>query len=87
MLSILLDIPSFMNRDYESKDLLLGIRAFSNISFDKIPIPSTKQMMDYKSLDEAVTYINATAFDKFLDVSTNSDEEIALISRELGFLI
>ena len=26
----------------------------------------------------------ATAFDQFLDVSTKSDEEIALISRELG---
>lgn len=66
ILSILLDNPSLMNREYEPQDMTLAIRAFSPISFDKIPIPDTKVMMDYKSLDDAVTYLNSTAFDKLV---------------------
>jgi hypothetical protein len=66
ILSILLDMTTLMARDYESRDMLLAIRAFSPISFDKIPTPDTKIMMDYKSLDDAVTYLNSTAYDKLI---------------------
>jgi len=66
ILSILLDMPTLMGRDYEPRDMLLAIRSFSPISFDKIPTPNVKVMMDYKSLDDAVTYLNSTAFDKLI---------------------
>lgn len=66
ILSILLDMPTLMGRDYESQDALLAIRAFSPISFDKIPISPTKIMMDFKSLDDAVIYLNSDAYQKLL---------------------
>lgn len=66
ILSILLDMPILMGRDYEYKDMLLAIRAFSVISFDKIPSSEVKVSLDYKSLDEAVTYLNSMAFDKLI---------------------
>lgn len=68
ILSILLDMPSLMspNRNYESRDMLLAIRAFSPISFDKIPTPDTMIGMDYKSLDDSVTYLNSAAYDKLV---------------------
>lgn len=65
-LSILLDKTNLASRDYESRDLLLAIRAFSPISFDKIPVPSSFSFMDYKSLDDCVTYINSSAYEKLL---------------------
>jgi len=65
-LSILLDMPSLIGRDYEPKDMLLSIRAFSPISFDKIPTPNTVTMMDYKSLDDSVTYLNSFAYDRLI---------------------
>lgn len=66
ILSILLDMPTVMGRDYEQKDFLLAIRAFSPISLDRIPAPDTKIIMDYKSLDDAVTYLNSDAYDKLI---------------------
>lgn len=66
VLSILLDMPNLVGRDYESRDMLLAIRAFSPISFDKIPTPDTIVMMDYKSLDESVTYLNSSAYEKLV---------------------
>jgi hypothetical protein len=65
-LSLLLDDPVLMIRDYKSSDLSLAIKCFSTMSFDKIPIPFTMVMMDHKTLWEAVDYLNATAFDKLL---------------------
>lgn len=65
-LSILLDMTNLVGRDYESRDMLLAIRAFSPISFDKIPTPDTILMMDHKSLDESVTYLNSAAYDKLV---------------------
>src|SRR3972149_7029910 len=66
ILSILLDMPVLAGREYEDRDLLLATRAFSPITFDKIPTPKVMVMMDYKSLDDAVTYLNSDAFDKLL---------------------
>jgi hypothetical protein len=66
ILSILLDDPSLMSREYESRDMTLSIRSFSPISFDKTPISNIKVMMDYKSLDDAVVYLNSVAFDKLV---------------------
>lgn len=66
ILSILLDKPSLMGRDYDSRDMTLAIRAFSATSFDKIPVPTIKVMMDFKSLDDAVTYLNSDAYSKLL---------------------
>ena len=63
-LSILLDMPNLASRDYESRDMLLSIRSFSPISFDKIPTPTTLVMMDYKSLDDSVVYLNSVAYEK-----------------------
>ena len=66
ILSILLDMPSLAGRDHESRDMLLAIRSFSPISFDKIPTPDTVLMMDYKSLDDSVTYLNSSSYEKLL---------------------
>ena len=66
ILSILLDNPTLMGRDYEPRDMTLSIRAFSLTSFDSIPTADTKIMMDYKALDESVTYYNAYAFDQLV---------------------
>lgn len=66
ILSILLDMPTVMGRSYEPRDMLLSIRAFSPISFDKIPTPNTKIFLDFKSLDDAVTYLNSDAYLKLL---------------------
>lgn len=66
ILSILLDMPTLMGRPYEPRDMLLSIRAFSPISFDKIPTPNTKVLLDFKSLDDAVTYLNSDAYMKLL---------------------
>jgi len=63
-LSILLDKPNLAGRDYESRDMLLSIRSFSPISFDKIPTPDTLIMMDYKSLDDSVSYLNSISYEK-----------------------
>lgn len=65
-LSLLLDEPVLMNRDYKSTDLSLSIKCFSTLSFDKIPIPFDIVMMDHKTLWDAVDYINVNAFDKLL---------------------
>lgn len=66
ILSILLDMPTLMGRQYEQRYMLLAIRAFSPISFDKIPTPNTKILLDFKSLDDAVTYLNSDAYAKLL---------------------
>lgn len=79
VLSILLDMPAIVGRDYEPRDMLLAIRAFSPISFDKIPtpmmdsspsqafnLPTVMIMMDYKSLDDSVTYLNSVTYDKLV---------------------
>lgn len=66
VLSILLDMPSVLGRNYESQDILLAIRSFSPITFEKIPTPVTIVMMDYKSLDDCVTYLNSMAFDSLI---------------------
>lgn len=68
ILSILLDMPAIMDRNYESKDLVLAIRAFSSVSFDNIPVPTSYIMMDYKSLYESVVYINADAYEKLINL-------------------
>ncbi|CAH6418155.1 Hypothetical protein HVR_LOCUS30 [uncultured virus] len=65
-ISILLDMPNLMKRPYETRDMLLAIRSFSPISFDRIPTPDTMVGMDYKSLDDAVTYLNSSSFDKLV---------------------
>lgn len=66
ILSILLDTPIIMKRTYESKDMIIAIKAFSTTSIDKIPPPSNKVMMDYKSLIDSVDHFNSTAFDKLI---------------------
>jgi hypothetical protein len=66
ILSILLDNPLLMGRDYEPRDMNLAIRAFSSVSFDKIPTPETMVMRDYKSLDESVTYFNSYTFEQLV---------------------
>lgn len=66
ILSILLDMPIITDRQYEPPDMLLAIRTFSNIVFDDIPLPTGKVMMDFKSLDDAVTYLNSNAYQKLL---------------------
>jgi len=66
VLSILLDNPGIMKRPYDSKDMILAIKSFSTTSFNKIPLPSNKVMMDYKSLTDTVDYFNSTAFDKLI---------------------
>lgn len=66
-LSILLDRPSLLTTNYVKDDLLLAIRSFSMVSFDKIPISDAIVMMDYKTLDDAVYYFNADAYNKLLD--------------------
>jgi hypothetical protein len=66
ILSILLDMTTIMSREYMPGDMQLAIRAFSTSSFDSIPAPTTMIMMDYKSLDDSVLYLNSTAFDKLL---------------------
>lgn len=64
-LSIMLDLPRLMPRDYVKEDMLLAIKSFSNI--DNIPTDNYKLIMDYKSLVEAVTYFNSNAFEKLLN--------------------
>lgn len=65
-LSILLDMPTLMTRDYAPQDMVLAIRAFSPISLDKVPTPDTKVLMDWTSLSDAVTYLNSDAYDTLL---------------------
>jgi hypothetical protein len=67
ILSILLDMPTIVGRNYEPQDMVLAIRAFSPISFDKIPIPTTRIMADFKSLDDSVVYLNSDAYQKLLN--------------------
>jgi hypothetical protein len=52
ILSIELDMPPLMGREYDPKDMHLAIRSHSPISVDKIPTPVTRVMLDYKSLDD-----------------------------------
>ena len=59
-------MPSLAGRDHESRDMLLAIRSFSPISFDKIPTPDTIVMMDHKSLHDSVTYLNSSSYEKLL---------------------
>ena len=66
IISILLDMPNLMKRNYENRDMILAIRSFSFVVFEKIPTPDTIVGMDYKSLDDAVTYLNSTSFDKLV---------------------
>lgn len=66
VLSILLDRPNLIGRDYVEQDLLLAIRSFSSNSFDKIPVSNSMYLLDYKTLEDAVSYFNADAFDKLL---------------------
>ena len=58
-------MPTLMNRDYEAKDIILAIRAFTPI--DSIPVQTALIMIDYKSLYDCVTYLNSDAFEKLLD--------------------
>lgn len=64
ILSILLDNPALMTREYLPQDMSLAIRSFSPI--DKIPVSDDKILMDYTSMSEAVTHLNADAYDKLL---------------------
>lgn len=66
ILSILLDMTNLMAREYESRDALMAIRAFSPLSFEKIPISETVVIMDNKSLDDSVTYLNSAAYDRIV---------------------
>lgn len=66
ILSTLLDNPALMVREYEPRDMLLAIRAFSHASFDRIPTPETKVLMDFTSLDDAITYVNSEAYEKLI---------------------
>lgn len=66
MISILLDSPELMKRDYESHDMILAIRAFSSISIDRIPVSNAKIGMDYKNVDDSVTYLNSYACNKLI---------------------
>lgn len=79
IISILLDNPALMNRSYESRDMHPAIRAFSPISIDRIPISQTKIGMDYKNLDDAVTNLNYSAFDKL--VTLGQAPSYVLINR------
>lgn len=62
-LSLILDMTNLINRPYQEKDMTLAIRAFSKKSIEKIPRPTIIEEMDYKSIDDAVTYLNFDAFD------------------------
>lgn len=66
ILSIMLDMPTLMGREYDPSDMTLAIRSYSGISFEKIPTPKIMVNMDYKSLDESVYYLNASAFDRLI---------------------
>jgi hypothetical protein len=66
ILAILLDNPRLMGREYVASDMTLAIRAFSPIAMDRIPIPTTKVLIDFKSLDDAVNYLNADAYEKLI---------------------
>jgi hypothetical protein len=62
MLSILLDNAILTSREYQPQDMSLAIRSFSNGVFDKIPTPSAKILMDFKSLEESVVYLNSDSY-------------------------
>jgi hypothetical protein len=66
-ISIILDIPELATRPYVEKDFCLSVKFFSNYVIDKIPIPTTKIIMDYKSLEDTVHNFNYKAFAKLLN--------------------
>lgn len=66
-LSIYLDYPLLSPRKYEPRDMANSIRAHSHSVFNQIPPLDTVVMMDHKSLDDAVVYLNATAYSKLLE--------------------
>jgi len=67
ILSILLDKDKLISRDYKDQDLSLAIRCFSVMSLDKIPISNVKNMLDFKYLEDSVTYLNSNAYQKLLN--------------------
>ena len=65
LLSILLDKPNLMNRDYSSEDVTLAIRTFSNISLTNMV--KTLPKLNYSNmLDLAVDYYNSYSYEKFI---------------------
>lgn len=70
MLSILLDMPLLLGRSYLPKDIYLAIRAISNKTLEKLVertlVPDTKVLLDYKTLDSTVTYLNSYAYRKLI---------------------
>lgn len=66
-ISIILDVPELSSRPYTEKDFGLAVKFFSSYAIDKIPLPTTKVIMDYKSLDDAVSHFNYEAFNKLLN--------------------
>lgn len=61
-LAIYLDMPTLASRPFESRDMINAIRTHSHSTFERIPVLDVVVMMDFKSLDEAVIDLNATAY-------------------------
>lgn len=80
-LAIYLDMPEISPRLFQASDQINAIRAHCHNVFDQIPVLNTVVGMDYETLEEAVTDLNATAYTALL--SKGQSPSYLLLNRLL----